>query len=355
MMMSPCAKHYFAAQVSPFSLKTPACVPDLHAVPSKKIRVKSRFTFSTGTTGFGYLVASPWCNSSNSTVAGFTTATYALADIIGNPNIPPLGTGTYIETKLPYGATQFQAFGPQPGVQARTVGFGMRIRYIGPESSRSGQIVGIRHPDNENLVGLTATQLRTYISAKTFPNKKDWTYVIYRPVRPKEYEFSENDCTASDTTNYKWSMGFAINGTTDINGLPSPAPFEAELIRFVEFIGSIDNITQTHVDIQGVGIVRNSLPTKSAHNNSRKHVATAASKAHAALRAAAPVVGGAIGGYQLAQHLAGSSDLPDTGYASIEGDNALWRGTEEGTSMLGEEFGESALGLAEELIPLMLL
>lgn len=358
MMMSPCAKHYFATQVSPFSLKTPACIPDLHAIPSKKIRVKSRFTFSTGLNGFGWCVVSPWCNANGSTVAGFTLPTYGGPNIITIPGTIVTGTSSYAETKLPYSSGQFQAAGSQPGIQARTVGFGMRIRYIGPESSRSGQIVGLRHPDNESLVGFSDTQIRTYESAKTFANKKDWVYALYRPVQPREYEFSPDDCTASDGINFKWSIAFTITGTTDINGNPSPAPFEAELIRFVEYIGSIDNITQTHVDVQGVGVVRNSLPVKSVHNDNMKHVLTAASRANTALQAAAPVIGGAIGGYQLANHLAGSSDLPPGGYSSIEADNALWRGAGvTDTSLLteAEEVGGTVLAGAEELLPLMLL
>ncbi len=259
--LSSCAQEYFLAQMAPFSLKSNACVPDLHSIPSKKVRVKTRFTFSTGADGNGFAVCCNWCNASGG--SAFLASTSALAASSG---VLPLGTpnvGFVTQPKLPYASADFQATGSTPGVQARTVAVGMRIRYIGPEIARSGQIVGIRHPDNETLVNLSYTNILSYSTSKTYKNDRRWTYVMWRPVRPEEYHFSADPETASDGVNYKWETGFTITGTTNSSGTPGPAPFEAEVIRYVEYIGNIDNVTKSHVDIVGMSHIRNSLPVKS--------------------------------------------------------------------------------------------
>ena len=258
MHLSPCAQHYFTALQAPFHLHEPACIPDLHAVPSKKISVKTRGIFSTGADGNGYLALCNWCNGSDG--SALIASTSALAS---SSSILPLGTvdtTSFVQTKLPYIEAEFEATSQVPGVQARTVGVGLRIRYIGPELARAGQITAVRHPDNETLVNLTYQQIKQYRTAKTYPNERQWVYVLYRPVRPDEYHFSPNAGTPSDGNNFRWETAFTVEGTTNTSGAPGPASFEWEVIRHVEFIGSIDNVTRTHVDLMGMSHVRNALP-----------------------------------------------------------------------------------------------
>lgn len=261
--LSPCAQHYLLALQVPFSTKQVACVPDIHAIPSKKIRVKTRGTFSTGLDGNGYIVLNPWCNSSDGSQVGFTTAGLTSSSSVLAVFPPAVGTSNAPQPKIPYSNADFADAIPTPGVQARTVGVGLRIRYIGPELARSGQIAGIRHPDNETLVGLSYQDIKSYSTAKTYQNNRSWQYVMWRPSRPDEYHFSVNSCTPSDGINYTWSMGFIINGTTDTSGSPGPAAFEWETMRYVEYIGNIDNVTRSHVDLVGMSHIRNALPDKS--------------------------------------------------------------------------------------------
>jgi len=271
LMLSQCAKDYFLALGAPFSTKNVACVPDLHSIPSKKVRVKTRGTFSTGADGNGYIACCNWCNDNAGSVVIYSTAALASSTSVLPENT--VGTGKATQPKLPYTAAQFEAAGATPGVQARTVAVGLRIRYIGPQSSMSGQITGLRHPDNETLVNLQYNDIRSYTTAKTFRNHRDWIYALWRPVRPDEYHFSKDASTASDGSNFKWETGFTIAGTTDINGAPSPAPFEYEVIRFVEFIGNIDNVTRSHVDLQGMSHIRNSMPQSSTTSLPHKYLA----------------------------------------------------------------------------------
>lgn len=270
--VSHCAKAYLGALMFPFSTKQVACIPDLHSVPSRKVRVKTRGTFSTGANGWGWIVTSAWCNSNDATMAGYTTAPYVAA--VGQPIISPAvvtpNLGTITATKLPFTTSQFLTFLAN-GVQARTVGIGLRIRYIGSEMARSGQIVALRHLDNETLVGLNANSMRADATAKTMQNDREWHYVTYRPTKPSEYEFSSFACTDAEgpSTNYKYPLGFLIEGTTNTSGGVGAAPFEFEIIQYVEFIGEIGNLTASHVDVVGMSDVRNSMPLKSAYDDVR--------------------------------------------------------------------------------------
>jgi hypothetical protein len=318
--LSHCAANYLVTLTSPFGFHGEACIPDLHAVPSKKVRVKARGTFSTGANGEGSIVLSPWCNANTDDAFSFTLPTY-----VGGPTIPTIltvvpGTGRAAFSKLPYGPTEFVAnSGNSLGVRARTVATAIRIRYIGPELARSGQVIGFRHPDNNNVVGKTYDELRSLETSKTFSNKRQWIYANYVPTRPEEYRYSPNQCTASDGNNYKWSLGFAITGTTTSVGTPGPAPFEWEAIKFVEFIGNIDNITRTHTDVTGMSHVRNSLPEKSVHDNLLASAKGVLTKVGHSLQEAAPIVGAGV----LANHLMSGEEVAETALAGAEKETVM--------------------------------
>lgn len=49
----------------------------------------------------------------------------------------------------------------------------------------------------------------------------------------------------------------------DLARLKPRSPFEYEIIRYVEYIGTISNISKSHVDLVGMSDIRNSLPEKS--------------------------------------------------------------------------------------------
>ena len=64
--LSKCAHDYLRALTDPFSNTIDApCIPDLHDVPSWKIRTLQRGIFTVGTNGVGYLIVSPKSQSNN--------------------------------------------------------------------------------------------------------------------------------------------------------------------------------------------------------------------------------------------------------------------------------------------------
>lgn len=269
--LSACGAHYAQAMLHPFSVRHPVCIPDLHSIPSKKIKVITRLTFSTGVNGSGFIIYNPQDKCSDLGVLSSIVLTDANYTGTTSTTIATSGTGILPmnEAKLPYKSTQFEINSSLPGVQGRIVGCAMRIRYRGAELYRGGSVTGIRHPDNETLAGLSAEDLRQYETCAVSEVTREWTTVTYRPVRPGEFEFSPyptadaaSPGTGGGAQNY--CMGFKIDGTTNTTG-SGPQTFDVELVKFVEFIGNVDNITKTHTDLRSMSLVRNALPAKSVH------------------------------------------------------------------------------------------
>lgn len=326
--MSACGAHYLQALTHPFSLKKAPCIPDLHGVPSKKNKIITRLSFSTGENGSGFILYNPQdkCNdvSSNSAIV-YTNSAY-----LGTVSTPVATSGTGIatarEAKIPYASTQFEASTQTPGVQGRIVGCGMRIRYAGTELNRGGTVNAIRHPDNQTLVGLVSDDIRSYETCAVFPVSREWQTICYRPVRPDEFEYSPypvGSFPANPTTPgagaQLFPMGFVINGTSAASGSVA-APFEAEFVKFIEYIGNVDNVTRTHTDVSSMSLIRNILPTKSAHRDMHKELGNALARAGTyALKQAPPYVA-----KQLLKSAEGESegflDMITNGVKSFAGD-----------------------------------
>lgn len=345
LAMTPCAVDYMKSLVTPFSLTQPACIPDLHAVPSKKVRVKYRGVFSTGTTGDGQCVALPACTTNQGSIVYITDATYALGPTLQNSLVA--GISGPVNPKIPYGSSAF-AGTTTGGIRSRLVGFGVRIRYIGPEISRSGQIVGFREPDNSNALGLTYDRVRSLTTSKTFSNKRQWVYATYRPVQPGEYEYSPFPCSpevpGATVNTSAATLGFTISGTTDSSGNPGPAPFEFETVSFIEYIGNIDNISHTHVDVIGMSHVRNALPGKSVTDNLVHTAGTAVHSLTKSLQNAAPVIGAGVLGYHM---LAKGSSAEAAEAAAAEASTAA----EGGILSTVKHFGGEAFDWLEGAAP----
>jgi hypothetical protein len=317
--LSPCAKEYFLALNAPFSVKTTACVPDLHAIPSQKVRVKTRGTFSTGTAGNGFCIASSWTNANDKPAVYSSLSTYAPVFFPGTTL--EVTTQQAVQPKLPFADASFSNFGTEPGVQARTVASALRIRYTGPSMYRSGQIFGLRHPDNQTLCTRSFAEALSYTTTRTYRNKGEWITVMWRPTAPDDYEFSEygnanGGATASLSAWPKYEMGFGITGTTGANGVLGPASFEWEHIRYVEYIGNIGNITRSHVDVVGMSHVRNAMDSKSTTDKPHEHLANAVKQVEDSIGESLPAAVG--GGLAYRQFAAGAAEESPGIMATLE-------------------------------------
>lgn len=280
--LPPCAIHYLQALEDPFGLlhegHEKPCIPDLYAIPSKKVHALTRFTFSTGIDGNGFVLLCCQCKSNDVGNIIATTATAAFGPAI--PSVTgalPAGVVPISELQLPYNTAAFPGTTTpgNSGIQGRVVGKAIRVKYAGVASLASGTMTAIRHPENEQFSDIPFTKLDTYETAKRTviqPNG-EWMYVAYRPVTPSEYQYSP--FAGSDRENgpsAKWEIAIAIAETRGFNGTPAPAPFIGEVVSFIEYIGGapLDSVTATHSDVSAMSAIRNVMSTKSA--TTRPHV-----------------------------------------------------------------------------------
>jgi hypothetical protein len=257
--LAPCSVHYLQALEAPFSLMAEVCIPDMHAVSSKKVKVLTRGTFETSsTTGVGWITLNPWRADSVGPLVAKTSASYTGSEATVFNSVAP-GVTIGVGTKFPYPDT---AWGLN-GISHRIVGVGLRVRYTGIELYRGGRAIMIRMPDNKQSLGNeSVASLFGYSQAKSFPVTNEWTMVAYKPVRPAEFEYSDTPGTADVILDS--CMVYGVSGTAG----PSTASaiFEYEVVTHVEYIGEIDAITVSHSDVVGMSQIRNATmrdrPTK---------------------------------------------------------------------------------------------
>jgi hypothetical protein len=125
---------------------------------------------------------------------------------------------------------------------------------------------------------------------------------MWRPTSPDDYEFSEFGAGSSGAVVLaawpKYETGFGIIGTTGGSGSPGPASFEWEHIRYVEYIGNIDNITHSHVDVVGMSHIRNSLPSSSSTDNAHQHLSKAVKEVEDSIGESLPAAAGGAMAYK---------------------------------------------------------
>jgi hypothetical protein len=262
--LAPCALHYLQAMEDPFSLNAEVCIPDLHAVPSKKVKVTTRGAFEAGTQGEAFVALIPQCKTSDAGVLLITNSLYAGTS---TTPLPRSGTGlvSVNAAKLPYTTTDFDV---NQTVRGRVVGVGLRVRYTGTELNRGGKLIALRHPDNADLIPFTpqfsSQAITQFETARTYPITRDWVTLNYRPTRPSEYNYASSACGDADEAvgAFRYSSVFCVTGA-----VPS-APFEFQVVQFIEYIpgekGSIDNVTKVHSDIVGLSHIRNNLAETSS-------------------------------------------------------------------------------------------
>lgn len=241
-MLSPCVIKYASALENPFKVIDGACIPDMHGVPSYKMRYHSKGTFSIGSAGVGYVAVNPGVQANNVTAIYHTNNSFTGTSIVSS------GTGVQTVTfaGLPYASLDFGSGDNQ--TQGRLVGLGLRIRYIGTKLNEGGRVVMARHPTNKSLISQDISGLlSSYQQLETESVSTRWRTCTYRPVSAEDYEYKANN--GMDHT----SMCAIVKSSADNE-------FEYEIVSYFEFCGQVLNPTRTHSDISGLSAIRNALP-----------------------------------------------------------------------------------------------
>ena len=250
--LSACSRHYLRALADPFMLEGGlACIPDIIDYPSAKYAIKARGTFSAGTEGFGFIVVAPLASASD-----------AVAIVSSLPSF----TGTTVScgpTTLVGISNAFAAFPYDsaniPHLWQRTVGCGLRVRYLGTELNRSGRLLGIRVPSGSFIQGLDASSALANMSVQSVEVGRKWRQVFFVPSSQSDYQYSIASIGINQTTivGANGTIAFIVDGTTASNA------FEWEVVYHKEYANNdmttlaITNLTPSHSDLTGLSAVRN--------------------------------------------------------------------------------------------------
>ncbi len=185
---------------------------------------------------------------SNDGIFGYySDAAYTGTTIDGTAGV---GKTAITNSRNAYAATDFGT----NLVQGRTVGVGLRVRYIGKEVDRGGKLLTVRHPQNTSLSGMNMSAILTDFSeVEPVPVTRQWSTVTYRPV-------SQNQITYWTSAAPSFQ---ALSLAAIVDGAVTGASFEWEAVSYYEFTGDVGNKTPTHSDPQAMGVVRNLLPESS--------------------------------------------------------------------------------------------
>jgi len=255
LKVSDCAMRYMAALCNPFQAEPGACIPcDLFPLPSQKIRAFTRGTFALGTTGCGFIMAAP-TSANNAPALAYTQSgsVFTTSDAV---NSAVAGGATQVLAGLPY--TVAQVSGP---VQARVVSMGVRVRYAGTESSRSGTIVCYEDQDHIGqgtpggaLTNFNSVQLNSSATVSRPSGDGSWdaTVCASGPCTPLELEFAgtgayPHQSSSTQTLNAAAYLLIMINGTAGDR-------YDFECFEHIEYIGTnVAAKTPSHADTDQYG------------------------------------------------------------------------------------------------------
>lgn len=245
--LSACAVDYALALSDPFDGPL-ACVPSTYPpIPSFKTRVWSKGNISIGSSGYGFVVIAPGQCAANDSV-GILSSSTAYAQF-GFP-------GTSLDTGVIQANTNSlfttAQIGPVVGrAKFRQVSCGVRVWYIGSELNLQGEMYGVREPDNNSLLGLSAATLLNYPSSRrvVVTSLRAPLEIIWIPVQPVELTFQ------TSTTNGAYSLGIVVTGPAASAGI-----FAYEVFSILEYVGSnVPMRTSSHADPVGFSSVLNAV------------------------------------------------------------------------------------------------
>lgn len=262
--MSECASNYAKCLANPFTGPI-GCLPVSPSVLSYKFRVWSKGTLQTGTTGTGFIYADHRTGAANDIgIAIHSTNTYA------GSTLAFTGAGTaFVTSNSPFTDS---AYGSTPASNAfRVVSAGIRVRYIGTELNRGGQIIALADPTGAPMSGLTAAQMLAEPTARKFPVIRSWTSVLWRPTTVQDRNWDTNP------GNYDSIGTFGTIAIMVISPGAVEADYEFEVAAVYEVNGrNVRGQTVTPVDTVGQEAVYSaSLTSPSIMPHQEAHESTA--------------------------------------------------------------------------------
>jgi len=282
VVMSPCAKLYAVGMVNPFSFfdTTNArqnavmgmgdipdglpCVPSFPSLKSRRTKYFGRGTFVAGNLGNGVVAFAPRRLASDYSLLNNNQAPLILYNNpSGDPGtlFPPLDTGAGIAAGyVAYNGNSDYTSAELSNIATleRLVCAGVRIRYAGPDLSRSGIIHAAYTPSHTSLSNVTLATISQYETYFRLPVSKKWFTLTYTPVLPGEYQYDVDyiqSGTGEDNILNEANSHFMGMLMT---GVPVGSLFEYEFCHIMEVVGpNIRDLKLADSDIRGLEMVNN--------------------------------------------------------------------------------------------------
>jgi len=209
---------------------------------SQKETYFSRGSFSTGTTGYGWVIATPYIvndvngvlSTGATSVGGAGTALGAFTNTTG-----AAVNGTWTNAN-------FTATGAA-GLQSRIVSASLYVRYAGTELNRGGSYILIEEPNHNALGVYTYTTAQNQSCTHKVPIGEEWVHVCLTPNSIAELQF------ASDSYG-SYPAGYILGILVSSAG--APQNFEYEFCIKAEVTGALARAaTASFEDSIGFGCV----------------------------------------------------------------------------------------------------
>lgn len=271
--LSSCSIAYARALTDPYADIDPLpCIPDTVVLGSYKLRTYGRGTFTIGTAGVGWIIVGPHLcpvNANRALYVGYTddpiiTTTAAFTGTTLN-YVPGAGPAYVagVQGSNPNSVYGYTDLAQASNRQIRLVGCGLRARYTGTELNRGGRVFLLRQPNNGSIVNLqSGANLTKEMTCSTAPVSRTWHHVEYKPESANEISYLFNDT-------WSYISGQPVNTPTDfhsmliyVEGGVAGTAFEYEVVSYFEIIGTNLQVTQSHSDPVGMGVVSAAIPVQ---------------------------------------------------------------------------------------------
>jgi hypothetical protein len=168
---------------------------------------------------------------------------------------------------------------------------GVRIKYIGTELERGGNITTLNHPDGYPLAGMNDSDMLRFDQAKQYSVTRKWTKVVWTPVIDDECEFEYSDAIpAYDDPASGFSLGIFIRAPS-----ATASAYAFECVAVYEYLGmSARGATYNPLDTVGVDAVRAAVSDKTPVSSFTELKNRAMGYLASASDAAAPIIGPAV-------------------------------------------------------------
>ena len=237
-----CARDYLQDLYDPFT-SPPSCLPISPSQPSQPTKVFARGTLATSeTTGFGFAMMRPMPANDRTTVVVSLSNYASQVTPTFDDSLPHIGS-EYLNNNSPFEDNQFNGTGASltQEVSWRIVSMGLRVKYVGTELERGGQIVAMETPNHRSVEGLGTADLLRFDRASSSTVDRNWHAALYQPVRVSSGNYGEWTYTSSispsgpATANNPFMLGVLINAATPTTSVT----YLWEAFATYEFIGDI--------------------------------------------------------------------------------------------------------------------